>query len=874
MTSSTKKAAKPTTKAAEQGSTQSQAANSSAAGSEVNLQAAQDFLAALGYGTLTFQTFDDVRERKEKRSNLIHMLHGTLQDHAAQLQELNRQGAGIFVCINQTDGKGRRAKNIIRVRAVYADFDVQDTTRPDRLLADALPPSIVVESSPGKHHAYWLTNDIKLTEFQDLQKRIIGTWPDETDGSVNDLPRVLRLPGFLHRKEQPQMVQVVFCDPARAYTAQQMHERFAPLPEPVAAAIDAPLRPRKAEGATIVELINSAYDLDMLLQRHGYAKHGCVWLAPTSESGSPGVRMLRRDGKPVLYSHHGASDPLSAANHEGHALDTADALCALEYGGNFKRMIRTESEQLDPEGQQQRQREYMQQQSQNGAIFEPLEDDGQPPLSPDVAPEPLRAPIAKAAPYPVEHLGNILGPAVKALQQKTKTPLALCAQAVLGAASLAVQAHFDVRLPWSGSLAPTSLFMLTVGESGERKSTLDGIVLGAAREVEREQLSLYYEEMKRFQLDLDSWKKAVEHARQSVTKGKKGTVPADVVSAAVEAVGARPEPPISPMRFVSDPTMEGIFILLNQAQPSLGLFSAEGGQMIGGHAMNQENRLKTFAFLSNYWDGAPQNRTRAQDGATTHYGRRLALHLQAQGDVMQMLLNDDMANSQGFLARCLIAWPESTIGTRLIEHFEWAVEHPAVTRMLQELGKLLQAAPRTVENKPQELDPQALALEPAAIAAAIQYVNHFERLQAPGQPFAEITGTASKAMENALRLAAVMTVVEEGLIAHEIKAHTLARAVVLMQWYLYEVLRIKGQAQVPQETLDAEMLLGWLQQKGIKRFRTATILQGGPNPLRAKTRLKAATDLLVQTGHIQPLPPGTEVEGVKAKSAWELRHVV
>jgi hypothetical protein len=36
-------------------------------------------------------------------------------------------------------------------------------------------------------------------------------------------------------------------------------------------------------------------------------------------------------------------------------------------------------------------------------------------------------------------------------------------------------------------------------------------------------------------------------------------------------------------------------------QPSLGLFSAEGGQFIGGHGMNEDNKLKTAAGLSCAW---------------------------------------------------------------------------------------------------------------------------------------------------------------------------------------------------------------------------------------------------------------------------------
>src|SRR5262249_48442467 len=68
---------------------------------------AERFLAALDPSTdrFTFQTFDDNKERKDK--SLARVLHGTLAQHFKTLVKLNERGAGIFVCVNVTDFKGR-----------------------------------------------------------------------------------------------------------------------------------------------------------------------------------------------------------------------------------------------------------------------------------------------------------------------------------------------------------------------------------------------------------------------------------------------------------------------------------------------------------------------------------------------------------------------------------------------------------------------------------------------------------------------------------------------------------------------------------------------------------------------------------------------
>ncbi|MEG8242950.1 hypothetical protein MKS77_15870 [Acinetobacter baumannii] len=64
----------------------------------------------------------------------------------------------MFVCVNETDLKGRKSDNIIRVRALCADFDAPDSHRVEWLLSLSLPPNMIIESSPGKHHAYWVFN--------------------------------------------------------------------------------------------------------------------------------------------------------------------------------------------------------------------------------------------------------------------------------------------------------------------------------------------------------------------------------------------------------------------------------------------------------------------------------------------------------------------------------------------------------------------------------------------------------------------------------------------------------------------------------------------------------------------------------------------
>jgi hypothetical protein len=168
-----------------------------------NVAAAKGFLDALDpAGIFTFQTFDDDKNRKDR--SLARILHGTLDQHLQTLIRLQQQGAGVFVMVNQGDGQGRSAANVLCVRAHVLDLDGAPL---EPVMESELPPHIVVESSPDKWHAYWLVEDCPLQEFKARQHALAARF--NGDMAVCDLPRVMRLPGFWHQKGVPFQTRLV-----------------------------------------------------------------------------------------------------------------------------------------------------------------------------------------------------------------------------------------------------------------------------------------------------------------------------------------------------------------------------------------------------------------------------------------------------------------------------------------------------------------------------------------------------------------------------------------------------------------------------------------------------------------------------------------
>lgn len=183
---------------------------------------AKNFLRILSdEGDFTFQTFDDVKGRKDR--SLAQVYHGKLDTHIDRLRSLNELGAGIYVCINETDLEGRKENNIKRVRGFFMDRDNGDPVN-----KYPLEPTMIVQSKNGPH-AYWILNEpveMSSEEFSKIQKAIALTM--DSDPVVSDLPRVMRIPGFDHVKNLEKPYRVIFKEntSCKKYTLQDIYKNF------------------------------------------------------------------------------------------------------------------------------------------------------------------------------------------------------------------------------------------------------------------------------------------------------------------------------------------------------------------------------------------------------------------------------------------------------------------------------------------------------------------------------------------------------------------------------------------------------------------------------------------------------------------------
>jgi len=472
--------------------------------------------------------------------------------------------------------------------------------------------------------------------------------------------------------------------------------------------------------------------------------------------------------------------------------------------------------------------------------------------------------IPPADPFPVEALGKVLCPAARAIHDRVQAPLAVCAQSVLGAAGLATQAYANVELPIGGKrVKPISSYLITIAESGERKTEADFQSNWAIRKYEESLREKHDTAMLSYTNDKLAWEKA----RDAAVKKAKGNRAA--AKKELDILGPPPMAPLAPMLTSTEPTLEGLIKQFPNHRPSLGIYSSEGGQFIGGHGMNEENKLKTASGLSALWDGESVRRVRAGDGAAIFAGRRLAVHLMVQPEVASILFQDRLLAGQGLHSRLLVSAPESTAGTRQPKH-----EKPDTAKDLEIFGKRLLEILKTPlplkKDKINELAPRTLCLSTAAIKRWKEFVSHVEGQIGRGGALEPIKGLANKLPEHAARLAAVTTLVGD-IHAIEIDDDGMKAGIALAEHYAGEALRVFEASKVNADLALAQQLLDWLHRQWREpAISLPDVYQRGPRAIRDKATAKRLVAVLADHGWLAPIVEGTEIGGSWRRGAWQV----
>jgi putative DNA primase/helicase len=466
-------------------------------------------------------------------------------------------------------------------------------------------------------------------------------------------------------------------------------------------------------------------------------------------------------------------------------------------------------------------------------------------------PQPLTFKV-EPEPYPMDALPEGMRKAVEEVQRFVKAPVPLVASSALSALSLAVQGLVDVKRAEKLE-GPVSVYVLTIADSGERKSTADNFFMSAIRRHQQEEAEALKPELARHKADMDAWAAQREGVLGAVRDAAKKAKPTDKLKADLADLERRkPTPPRVPRLLLEDETPENLAWSLAKEWPSAGVVSSEAGLVFGAHGMGRDSVLRNLALLNLLWDGGTHSVGRRTSESFTVRGARLTVGLQVQEAALRSFFErtGDLARGTGFLARFLTSWPTSTQGTRIFT--ESPEQWPNLARFHQRVSELLaQDVPMEADGS---LSPFVLTMSPEAKQGWVAFHDEIEESLAEGCELCDVRDVASKAADNAARLAALFYTFRHGPTG-QIALEDLAGACRIAAWHLNESRRFFGELAMPAEMANAARLDAWLIEY-CRRERTHLVptreaQRLGPGPTRQKDRLKEALAELEEAGRVR-----------------------
>lgn len=470
-------------------------------------------------------------------------------------------------------------------------------------------------------------------------------------------------------------------------------------------------------------------------------------------------------------------------------------------------------------------------------------------------PQPLVATI-DPEPYPLDALPASVRLAVQEVAGFVKAPTPMLAMSALAALSLAIQAHHDVERAERLN-GPCSLFLLAIADSGERKSTCDGFFTKAIREHESAKQEAAKSGLKAYASDHEIWDAQRSGLKEKIKcLAKEGKASTTQESELRDLDKCKPRLPRVPRLIYGDATPEALTFALATRWPSAGVVSSEAGSVFGGHGMGRDSVMRNLAALNQLWDGAALPVERRSSESFTVRGARLTMALQVQEATMRAFFDGTkgLARGTGFLARFLVAWPESTQGTR--NFTEAPADWPALGAFNARLTAILER-PAPIDDDG-ALTPAMLKLSPDAKVAWIAFHDQIEAMLCTGGELHDVRDVASKTADNAARLAMLFHAFEGSL--GPIGLDAMESGARIAMWHLNEARRFFGELAMPQDVANPARLESWLlnycRRENTDKVPTRAVQQFGPNGLRDKLALDETVKELQELGRARIVQDG------------------
>lgn len=441
--------------------------------------------------------------------------------------------------------------------------------------------------------------------------------------------------------------------------------------------------------------------------------------------------------------------------------------------------------------------------------------------------------------FPLDALPAVLRNTILEIERQIHSPIGLIASSMLSTMAIACQGAFNIRTPF-GQVIPPSLFIATVAESGERKSSTDDLFIQTIRDFEITQRQKNINESKAHKSKRIVWDIQKQELEKSLRQAiRDGNEIESIRETLEELLKNEPIPPLQTRLLYSDATSE--FLLKNLAHqwPSGAIHSSEGLSVFNGKTFHK------LGPLNELWDGNRSitvDRVHADSYELTDARLSVSLMLQLQPFIDFLSKKNSLAINSGLTSRFLICIPTSTQGSRSVEKRSKDTKSSGHISALQKFKDTVQywleiSEERTVSGTPFleftfEEDAERLYLEMLTI---------IEREIAPQKYLASYGALASKLGNNLARLAGLIQSFDDK--TSTITLNSLESAWNLISWYTDQHIRFTRIAQNQLSDDDmGNMLCEWLRSSsattGSFLFKVTPLYRNAPGAIRGKENIQ------------------------------------
>lgn len=461
--------------------------------------------------------------------------------------------------------------------------------------------------------------------------------------------------------------------------------------------------------------------------------------------------------------------------------------------------------------------------------------------------------------YPVDEFPPVLENVINTLHEQTQAPVELIGSAVLAAASLACQSVAEIIPPFASDAIPCSLYFLTIADSGERKTTINNIVMKPFHDFTKEAQDEYDVLLSKYDIEYSSWETKLKAYKNNVTRSiRKGYEAVFENENLIKHLQKKPIKPVLINILYEDSTLKGFVEGLSEC-PMAGVITDEAISFLKGR--NKES----LGLLNKAWDGGTYSLRRAKD--RPYYIRPcLTFSLMCQSGVFDEYLYDKgtIQRDSGFLSRFLFTKVNSTIGNRANNY---NYDDNSVNNYYKVIRKILSAFKNDFGNEYKNKTQISLSDESKKLW--FEFVNEVEQKIAPEEKANHMKDIASKAGSNVLRLVTILSIIDhmskyvdnsiefekdEDSNRNEIHHKNLSSSITIMRWYLNQADKLffpmSERYQFEKDVRELHQWLSkWFQDNNCGYIMLSELYRRAPGRMREKEKITPILDQLISQNY-------------------------